>query len=205
MNTAWDENILSLDGSSNIAESMRGKVVLVVNVVSKCGYSPRCSKFWSFARTVRQFRHLQSIHDEFSERGFSVLGVPCNQFGKMEPSSNSEIQEFISTHYPFVTFPITQKMDVNGKSRHSLYSFILGDNTRNKSDSPANLSPEAIEGWNVEGGSYSRIPHSWEKFVIGRNGQVITRFNWQAMPLDDVPLTTGESWTIRECIDEVLG
>lgn len=203
--TIWDIDLPLLDGSKQTFPPLKGKALLVVNVVSKCGYLPQCSTFWSFARTVRQFRHLQNLQEEFGSRGFSVVGVPCNQFGKMEPSENEEINQFIKTNYPFVSFPITQKIEVNGKNRHDLYSFLLGDAVRTKSDSPADLSENAIEGWNREGGSFSRIPHSWEKFVISRNGTVVTRFNWQAMPLDSVPLTTGESWTIRECLDEILG
>ena len=200
----WDIDLKLCDGSGPALTPLRGKTLLVVNVVSKFGYKPQCSPFWSFARTVRQFRHLQTIQDEFEERGFSVLGVPCNQFGRMEPGTNEEISAFIKDNYPFVTFPITEKIDVNGRNRHPLYEHILGDSRRNISDSPADLSENAMEGWNKEGESFSRIPHSWEKFVVAPNGVVVTRFNWQSMPLDDVPLTTGESWTLRECLDELL-
>lgn len=195
----------SLSGEKNFLKNFKNKVILIVNTVSKNGYHPQCSTYWSYARTARNFWQLQQVHDEFKDRGFSVLGVPCNQFGRMEPSSNKEIEDFIKVAYPFVTFPFLQKMDVNGKDEHELYSFLKGKEKRRISDSRADNSQEAIEGWNVEGAAVARIPHSWEKFIIGRNGKVITRFNWQSMPLDDVPLTTGESWTIRECIDEVLG
>lgn len=195
----------SLDGQKDFLKTLTGKVVLVVNTVSKFGYTPQCSTFWSYARTARNLWQLQQVHDEFKDRGFSVLGVPCNQFGRMEPGNNSEISEFIKKAYPFVTFPFLEKMNVNGKDEHELYSFLKGKEKRRISDTRADNSQEALEGWNVEGAAVARIPHSWEKFIISRNGQVITRFNWQAMPLDEVPLTTGESWTIRECIDEILG
>lgn len=195
----------SIDGKKDFLKTFQNKVVLIVNTVSKNGYIPQCSTFWSYARTARNLWQLQQVHDEFSDRGFSVLGVPCNQFGNMEPSSNDKILEFIGKAYPFVTFPFLEKMDVNGKNEHDLYAFLKGKERRRISDTRADNSQEAFEGWNVEGSAMARIPHSWEKFIIGRNGKVITRFNWQSMPLDSVPLTTGESWTIRECIDELLG
>jgi len=194
----------SLSGEKDFLQTLKGKVVLIVNTVSKYGYQPQCSTFWSYARTARQFWQLQVIHDEFKDRGFTVLGVPCNQFGRMEPGNNEDIATFIKEAYPFITFPFLEKMEVNGKNEHALYSFLKGKEKRRISDTRANNSDEAFEGWNVEGQAVARIPHSWEKFIIGRSGSVITRFNWQSMPLDDVPLTTGESWTIRECIDEIL-
>jgi glutathione peroxidase len=203
--TIYDISIRSIDGDDDILSQFRGKVTLFVNIASKFGYSPKCSVFWSYARSLRQFHQLQSIHDEFFPRGFSVIGVPCNQFGKMEPGSNSEISQFIKEAYPFVSFPILEKIEVNGPNEHELYALIKGKARRNKSDSRADDSDAAFEGWNTEGGALARIPHNWEKFIVGRSGNVIARFNWQAMPLDDEPLTTGESWTIREAIDEILG
>lgn len=203
--SAFDIELLSIDGSTNIMEHVAGQVLLVVNVASKAGYTPKCSSTWSHLRTVRQFRQLQYLHDHFSSRGFSVVGVPCNQFGKQEPLEDADILRFMSEAYPFVTFPISTKVDVNGKNRHDLYTFLMGGVVRRKSTSPANMSQEAMEGWNVEGGDFARVPHAWEKFVIGRSGRMVTRFNWQSNPLDTEPLTTGEHWTIMECIDEILG
>lgn len=203
--SAYDIPIRSIYGTDNALAEMKGKVTLFVNIASKYGYTPKCSVFWSYARTLRQFGQLQAVHDEFSSRGFSVIGVPCNQFGRMEPGTNEEIIEFINRAYEFVNFPILEKVEVNGPNEHQLYSFLKGTAKRRKSDSRADNSESAFEGWNVEGAALARVPHNWEKFIVGRGGQVITRFNWQAMPLDDEPLTTGESWTIREAIDEILG
>lgn len=194
----------ALDGSPNFMQQFEGKVTLVVNTVSKLGYTPQCSTFWSYGRTVRQFWQLQQIHEEFKDRGFSVVGFPCNQFGQMEPRPNEEIYEWMQTTYPFVDFPMAEKIDVNGKNASLVYAALLGNAVRVKDASPADTSEEAQAGWNKAGGAVARIPHSWEKFVVSRDGQMITRFNWQSDPLDTVPLTTGESWTIRECIDEVL-
>lgn len=201
----YNISIRSLDGSENLLHQINGKVSLVVNTVSKCGYTPRCSAFWSYARTCQQFWQLQKVHEEFQDRGFTVIGVPCNQFGGMEPSSNNEILNFMKDNYPFVTFPFTEKINVNGSSEHEMYSFLKGKDKRNIAAPAANTTQQAIDGQNLENAALARIPHSWEKFIIGRSGKVITRFNWQSMPLDKVPLTTGESWTIRECIDEILG
>lgn len=194
----------SIDGDPHFMQQFEGKVTLVVNTVSKSGYTPQCSTFWSFARTTRQFWQLQQIHDEFKDRGFSVVAFPCNQFGRMEPHENYVISKWMKDVYPFVTFPVSEKIDVNGKGSSLVYAQLMGNVVRRKDAAPADTSEAASEGWNKAGGSVARIPHSWEKFVVGRDGQMITRFNWQSDPLDDVPLTTGESWTIRECLDEVL-
>lgn len=194
----------SIDGEPDFMHQFDGKVTLVVNTVSKLGYTPQCSTFWSFARTTRQFWQLQQVHDEFKDRGFSVIGFPCTQFGQMEPCENDQISAWMKQTYPFVDFPLSEKIDVNGKDGSLVYSALLGNAVRVKDASPADTSEMAFLGWNKRGGAVARIPHSWEKFIVGRNGEMITRFNWQSDPLDDVPLTTGESWTIRECIDEVL-
>lgn len=203
----YDIPVKSLSGKENFMEQFKGKVTLIVNTVSKFNYTPQCSAFWSYARTVRHFWQLQKVHEEFYDRGFSVVAFPCNQFaqGLMESGSNDEIKTFMENTYPFISFPIGEKIDVNGKNEHEIYSILKGKEKRIKSDNMADNSELAKEGWNHEGAALARVPHSWEKFIVGRSGNVISRFNWQSMPLDTVPLTTGESWTIRECIDEVLG
>jgi glutathione peroxidase len=199
-------SISSIDGQENFMEQFKGKVTLITNTVSKYGYTPQCSVFWSYARTLRRFWQLQKVHDEFKDKGFSVVGVPCNQFaqGLMESGSNEEISSFIKKAYPFVNFPFTEKLEVNGPNESEIYSILKGKEKRIISDNMADQSALAQEGWNQEGQALARIPHSWEQFVVGRSGSVISRFNWQSMPLDHTPLTTGESWTLRECISELL-
>lgn len=201
----YDIPILGIDGQQKFLSQFNGKVTMFVNIVSKYGYTPTCSKFWSYARSLRHFAQLQQVHDEFKDRGFSVIGVPCNQFGQMEPGNNNEISSFIKEYFSFVTFPLTEKINVNGKDEHQVYAFLKGKVKRNIAAPKADGSIEAETGQNNEGDYLARIPHNWEKFIVSRSGKVITRFNWQAMPLDNVPLTTGESWTIREAIDELLG
>ncbi len=94
----------------NVLEKLAGKVVLLVNVASQCGYTP-------------QYTGLEKLHRELSEEGFSVLGAPCNQFGAQEPGTADEIQTFCSTRFD-VTFPLSSKIEVNGPARHPVYAWL---------------------------------------------------------------------------------
>jgi glutathione peroxidase-family protein len=204
MSFAYDIKISSIAGEEDMLSQLKGKISLFVNISSKCGYSPKCSRLWSYARTSRQLWELQQVHDEFKDRGFSVVGFPCNQFGDMEPRSNREIYPFITNNYPFVTFPISEKIDVNGPNEHPLYSYLKGPELRNSNDNMADTSDAAKKGQNLAMQAMMRIPHNWEKFLISRDGVFISRFNWQDWPLADKPLAHGAGWTIREAIDSVL-
>lgn len=201
----YDIEANSIGGQKNYLSTFSGKVTLVVNISSKAGYTPHCSNLWSYARTCRQLWQLQKVHDEFKDRGFSVLAFPNNQFGSMEPGSNEEIKEFIEKHYSFVTFPIFEKVEVNGKNEHEVFSFLKGLEKRNYDDFTANNSQEAKDNQNVAGQAIARISHGYEKFLVSRDGRMVSRFNWQDMPLDEIPRVQGAGWTIREAIDEVLG
>lgn len=205
MQSIYDISVKSIYGDENFLSTFKGKTTLIVNIASKNGYTPKCSKLWSYARTCRQLWQLQCIHEEFKDRGFSVLAFPNNQFGSMEPGSNEEIINFIKTNYPFVTFPIFEKVEVNGKNEHELYSNLKGLEKRGYSDTTADGSPQALAGQNLVGQAVARISHNYEKFLISKNGIMVARFNWQDMPLDEVPRIQGAGWTIREAIDEVLG
>lgn len=201
----YDIEASSIEGVKNYLSTFNGKVTLVVNISSKAGYTPHCSNLWSYARTCRQLWQLQKVHDEFKDRGFSVLAFPNNQFGSMEPGTNEEIKDFIKKHYSFVTFPIFEKVDVNGKNEHEVFSFLKGLEKRNYDDFTANNSQEAKNNQNLAGQAIARISHGYEKFLVSRDGRMISRFNWQDMPLDTIPRVQGAGWTIREAIDEVLG
>jgi len=134
--------IASLSGEPFDLEALRGKAVLVVNVASKCGLTP-------------QYTGLEELQRTYAERGFTVLGVPCNQFGGQEPGSADEISTFCSSTYG-VTFPITEKVDVNGQRRHPLYGELTA-------------TPDAA-------GEAGDIQWNFEKFLISPSGDVVGRF-----------------------------
>ena len=135
---------------STFGELTGGKTTLVVNVASKCGLTP-------------QYEGLEKLHEELSGRGFTVLGVPCNQFMGQEPGTSEEIAEFCSATYG-VTFPMTEKVEVNGSERHPLYGVLT-----EKADAK---------------GEAGDITWNFEKFLVGADGSVIGRFRPQVDPHD---------------------
>jgi glutathione peroxidase len=148
----YDVPIKRLDGSNADLHDYEDKAVLVVNVASKCGLTP-------------QYTGLEQLHERFASRGFTVLGVPCNQFAGQEPGTAEEIATFCSTSYG-VTFPLTEKVDVNGESRHALYQQLV--------DVP-----------DVDDGHTGDIRWNFEKFVLAPGGEVIARFNPTVEPTSD--------------------
>ena len=119
-------SLTRLDGRTENLQDYAGKVLLIVNVASQCGFTP-------------QYAELQTLYDEVKEAGFEILGFPCNQFGAQEPGDANEIAQFCSTRYA-VTFPIFQKTNVNGPDAHALYAHL-------KSAAPGIFGTEAIK-WN---------------------------------------------------------
>jgi glutathione peroxidase len=146
----YDVKVNKLDGSPADLGEYKGKAVLVVNVASFCGLTP-------------QYEGLQKLHDEKGDRGFEVLGFPCNQFLEQEPGTADEIATFCSTNYG-VTFPIFEKIEVNGENRHPLYD---------------QLTPVA----DAEGHT-GDIRWNFEKFLISPDGEVVARFNPTVTPED---------------------
>ncbi len=146
--SVYDNSIGKLSGSGNVLDEVKGKVTLVVNVASKCGLTP-------------QYEAMQKLHTDLSGRGFSVLGVPCNQFAGQEPGAAEEIQSFCSLNYN-VTFPLSEKVDVNGDHQHPLYTELT-----KVADS---------------GGHSGDIRWNFEKFLVGRDGSVVARFNPTVVP-----------------------
>lgn len=124
--TFFDIPVTGIQGEPDLLGPLRGKVVLAVNVASRCGYTP-------------QYAGLERLHQELAPEGFAVVGFPCNQFGAQEPGSDAEIRDFCSTRYD-VTFPLASKLEVNGPRRHALYGWLT---------SPANGRPGDVE-WNFE-------------------------------------------------------
>ena len=111
----YDITVQGIDGSPDLLEGLRGKVVLAVNVASKCGLTP-------------QYSGLEQLHRDLREQNFAVVGFPCNQFGAQEPGSESDIVQFCRTNYD-VSFPMSAKLEVNGANRHPLYSFLTSPAT----------------------------------------------------------------------------
>jgi glutathione peroxidase len=155
----YDTDIAALDGTPNALADLDGKVTLVVNVASKCGLTP-------------QYEQLEAIHEQYADRGFSVLGVPCNQFMEQEPGSAEEIATFCSTTYG-VTFPMTEKVEVNGDGRHPLYD---------------QLTPVADAD-----GRDGDIQWNFEKFLVAGDGSVIARFAPTVLPDDPAVVSAIES------------
>ena len=137
-----DIDLQTLAGKSASLSDFAGSTVLVVNVASKCGLTP-------------QYAGLQRLHDRFAERGFTVVGFPCNQFGAQEPGTPEEISEFCSVNYG-VSFPLFAKIDVNGPDRHPLYTELTA-----VADAEGNAGDVQ---WN------------FEKFLINGDGDIIARF-----------------------------
>lgn len=109
----YDFQVSTIDGEPQPLSDFEGKVVLVVNVASKCGLTP-------------QYRGLESLYREYRDRGLVVLGLPCNQFMNQEPGTEDEIKAFCTTKYD-VSFPLTSKIEVNGEDRHPLYQWLAGE------------------------------------------------------------------------------
>jgi glutathione peroxidase len=146
--TVYDFKARSVEGNDRSLEDYRGKVLLVVNVASECGYTP-------------QYTGLEALYRKFKDRGFEVLGFPCNQFGAQEPGTEAQIKNFCETRFG-VSFPLFAKIDVNGPATHPLYEFL-------KSAEPGLLGTEAIK-WN------------FTKFLVAKDGSVVKRYAPQTKP-----------------------
>jgi glutathione peroxidase len=144
-----DFHATTIDGKDQDLGSYAGEVVLVVNTASQCGFTP-------------QYAGLQELQDAYAERGFTVLGFPCDQFGHQEPGTEDEIASFCESSFG-VTFPMFAKIDVNGDDAHPLYQWLKSEKR--------GLLGGAIK-WN------------FTKFLIGRDGEVIDRFAPQTKPAD---------------------
>ncbi|MGW5860904.1 glutathione peroxidase [Streptomyces sp. NPDC055239] len=148
MSVYEDAEIGALQGGSANLSQYLGKAVLIVNVASKCGLTP-------------QYGGLERLHEQYAARGFTVLGVPCNQFMGQEPGTSEEIAEFCSATYG-VTFPMTEKVDVNGDDRHALYKNLVGT-----ADAEGHTGDVR---WN------------FEKFLTNADGDVVARFGPKTEP-----------------------
>ncbi len=145
-----DIPVRTLDGEPTTLSEHIGKALLIVNVASKCGLTP-------------QYAALEQLHEQLSGRGFAVLGFPCNQFGGQEPGTSEEIAEFCSTTYG-VTFPMYEKVEVNGDGRHPIYDILTA-------------TPDSD-------GEAGDITWNFEKFLVAPDGDVVGRFRPRTTPDD---------------------
>jgi glutathione peroxidase len=141
-----DIPIKDIDGKETSLKAYQGKVLLIVNVASKCGLTP-------------QYKTLEAIYEKYKEKGFTILGFPCNQFNGQEPGTNEEIKQFCSSKYS-VSFPLFDKIEVNGPKRHPLYVALAGEH----SPFPGDIK------WN------------FGKFLISRDGKILKRFEPRTVP-----------------------
>lgn len=162
MENFHDITVTTIDGKPQPLSEYAGKTLLVVNVASKCGLTP-------------QYEALEQVHRKFQDRGFAVLGFPCNQFLEQEPATDEEIKTFCSTEYD-VTFPMFSKIEVNGEGRHPLFAFLT-----------AQPKGPALPG---------DIQWNFEKFVLDGKGAVVARFE---------PSTTPDADNVAKAIEKALG
>jgi glutathione peroxidase len=148
MSSLYDIEVQTIRKQPQKLSDYQGKVLLVVNVASKCGFTP-------------QYTGLEALYRNYKDRGFEVLGFPCDQFGHQEPGSEEEIATFCSTKYE-VSFPMFAKIEVNGEGAHPLYRHLKGEK-------PGVLGTEAIK-WN------------FTKFLVDRQGQVVKRYGSMDKP-----------------------
>jgi glutathione peroxidase len=148
--SVYDVSVNTLAGAPASLGDHAGHTLLIVNVASKCGLTP-------------QYAALESLYERYADKGFEVLGFPCNQFGGQEPGTPEEIQEFCSVNYG-VSFPLFEKIDVNGPNRHPLYQ---------------ELTKTADAG-----GHSGDIRWNFEKFLIGPDGSIVARYAPQTTPDD---------------------
>ena len=152
MPSFFDFEVTRIDGRPDLLGPLRGKVVLAVNVASRCGLTP-------------QYSDLEGLHEDLAGENFTVVGFPCNQFGAQEPGSEADIQTFCSATYG-VTFPMSAKLEVNGPDRHPLYAWLTD---------PANGHPGDI-GWNFEKfliGRDGRLARRYAPTVKPRDNEVM--------------------------------
>jgi glutathione peroxidase len=152
-----------IDGSETTLGAFKGEVLLIVNVASKCGLTP-------------QYDGLEKLYTTYHAKGFEVLGFPCNQFKGQEPGTEQEIAEFCRLTYG-VNFPMFAKIDVNGETRHPLYRELIGEK-------PFRIHNDVSRGKGRDQNRSPDIRWNFEKFLVGRDGKVIARFDPDVVPED---------------------
>ena len=169
--TVYEFAAKQINGTAATLKDYQGKVLLIVNVASKCGLTP-------------QYDALEKIYETFHGQGFEVLGFPANEFGAQEPGSNSEIQEFCRGTFG-VKFPMFEKIVVKGDGQHPLYNFLT--TTKPEAISPQGPAFEdKLKTYGITRAKKNDILWNFEKFLVNRKGEIIARFNPDVTPDDQV-------------------
>ncbi len=181
-NSFYDFNVNKINGVKKNLGDYKGKALLVVNVASACGLTP-------------QYEALEKIYEQYSEKGFEVLGFPANEFGAQEPGTNSEIQEFCTMKFG-VKFPMFEKIVVKGEGQHPLYNYL----TTEKSEAllaNGNTFEEKLKSYGVVREKKSDILWNFEKFLINKKGDVVARFAPDVAP-DNMMITNAIELALKD-------
>jgi glutathione peroxidase len=170
--TVQDFAVTDIDGNEHSLKEYAGRALLIVNVASKCGLTP-------------QYEGLEALYRATKDRGLEVLGFPCNQFGGQEPGTNEEIATFCSTSYD-VSFPLFDKVDVNGPDAHPLFAYL-------RAQAPGDFGPESgdlykwIQSSRPEAIGTDEVKWNFTKFLVGRDGEVVRRYEPTVLPDQILP------------------
>ena len=178
--TIYEIPVKTIDGAETDLGNYKGKVLLVVNVASKCGLTP-------------QYEGLQKLYGEYSAKGFEILGFPANNFMGQEPGTEEEIKDFCSTNYS-VTFPMFSKISVKGDDRHPLYGYLT--TTKPETDVNDGALEERLKGFGSVRAAPNEVLWNFEKFLLGQDGRVLARFS---------PRTAPDDGAVIQAIEKALG
>lgn len=170
--------VKTIAGKEGDLSPYKGKVLLIVNVASKCGLTP-------------QYKSLEAFYKKHHQAGFEILGFPANNFKEQEPGSDKEITEFCTLNYG-VTFPMFSKVSVKGADQHPLYAYLTRSITKSTGEGPFR---EKLKGYGIEGGDPVDVLWNFEKFLVGKDGHVIARFS---------PDVTADDPRIEEAVEKAL-
>ena len=165
--TVYDTSVNKIDGTATKLDAYKGKVLLIVNVASKCGLTP-------------QYQGLEALYEAKHQKGLEILGFPANNFGAQEPGTNAEIATFCTTNYG-VKFPLFSKISVKGGDQHPLYKAL----TSAKPDATGEGGMrERLKGYGMDTGKPGEVLWNFEKFLVDRKGAVVERFSPDVTPDD---------------------
>jgi len=172
----YDFKVNSIDGSEFSLETFKGKVLLIVNIASKCGFT-------------YQYEDLQKMYDKYKDEGFEILGLPCNQFAEQEPGNNNEVKQFCMLNYG-ITFPLSEKIEVRGSNSHPLFNYLTqmapfeGFDLSNPSGKLLHtMLKENLPDYLID----NSIKWNFTKFLIDKEGNVVKRFESTVEPIEIFP------------------